>query len=146
MIGINKRSPYIEESWAMAKSLLLSAEGAEEIWRQTNILSSVKALWGEPFYHEPDPFFGGQRIGTLYIEAAPDVPRRPSAPYAEMAYASLSNATMALRAYAEKHDIYEPAALKPEALRLLQQQQDRLEKLISRNVFLEGQEEPTASL
>jgi len=137
MIGINKRSPYIEESWEMAKSLLLSAEGAEQIWRQTNVLSPVKPLWGEPFYHEPDPFFCGQRVGTLYIEAAPHVPRRPSAPYAEMAYAYLSNATMDLRAYAEKHDIYEPTALKSEALRLLQHHQNRLEKLIQRNVFLE---------
>jgi len=136
MIGINKRSPYIEESWEMAKSLLLSAEGAEQIWRQTNVLSPVKPLWGESFYHEPDPFFGGQQVGTLYIEAAPHVPRRPSAPYAEMAYAYLSNATMALRAYAEKHGIYEPTALKPEALRLLQHHQNRLEKLIQRNVFL----------
>jgi len=144
MIGINKRSPYIEESWEMAKSLLLSAEGAEQIWRQTNVLSPVKPLWDEPFYHAPDPFFCGQQVGSLLIEVAPHVPRRPSAPYAEMAYAYLSNATMALRAYAEKHDIHEPTALKPEALRLLQQQQDRLEKLISRNVFLEAQGEREA--
>jgi len=137
MIGINRRSAYIEESWEMAKALLLSAEGAEQIWRNTNVLSPVKALWSEPFYHEPDPFFCGQNVGSLYIEAAPNVPRRPSSPYAEMTYAFLSNATMALRSYAEKHDIYDPAALKPEALRLLQQYQSRLEKLISRNVFLE---------
>jgi len=137
MIGINKRSPHIEESWAMAKSLLLSADGAEQIWKENNVLSPVKALWKEPFYHAPDPFFGGQRIGTLCIEAAPHVPRRPSAPYAEMAYAQISSATIALRSYAEKHDIYEPSALKPKALRLLQHHQDRLKKLISRNVFLE---------
>jgi len=135
MIGINKRSPYIEESWEMSKALLLSAEGAEQIWRETNVLSPVKALWDEPFYHEADPFFCGQRVGTLYIEAAPHVPTRPSSPYAETVYAYLSNTAMALRAYAEKHNIYDPAALKPEALRLLQQQQARLEKLISRNVF-----------
>jgi len=137
MMGINKRSPYIDESWEMAKALLLSVTGAEQIWRETNVLSPVKPLWDAPFYHEPDPFFCGQRVGTLLIEAAPHVPTRPSSPYAETVYAYFSNTAMALRAYAEKHNIYDPAALKPEALRLLQQQQDRLEKLISRNVFSE---------
>jgi len=95
------------------------------------VCSPVKTLWDEPFYHEPDPYCGGQRVGSLYIDAAPHVPLRPSSPYTNMAYAYISHATMALRAYAEKHDIYEP-----EALRLLHYYQDRLAKLISRNVFL----------
>jgi len=133
MIGINRRSSHIEASWEMAKSLYLSAEIAEQTWRKTNILSPVKTLWAEPFYHEPDPYCGGQHTGSLYIEAAPHVPLRPSSPYTNMAYAFISNATMALRAYAEKHDIYEPEALKPEALQLLGYYQDRLEKLIVSN-------------
>jgi len=137
MIGINKRSAHVEESWEMAKALYLSTEIAEQTWRQTNILSPVKTLWNEPFYHEPDPYCGGQRVGSLYIEAAPYVPLRPSSPYTNMAYAFISHATMALRAYAEKHDVYDPDLLKPEALRLLRYYQDRLEKLISRNVFLD---------
>jgi len=141
MIGINKRSQHIEECWQLAKSLYLSAEIAEQTWRNTNILSPVKTLWNEPFYHEPDPYCSRQRVGSLYIEAAPHVPLRPSSPYTNIAYAYISHTTMALRAYAEKHDIYEPEALKPEALRLLGYYQDRLEKLISRNVFLDEADE-----
>jgi len=137
MVGINKRSAYTEECWEILKALLLSAEVAERAWRETNILSPMKTLWEEPFYHEPDPFYGGQLVGPLYMEAAPHVPHRSSSPYAPMAYSYLANGTMALLSYAEKHEIYDPVSLKPEALRLLQQQQARLEKLISRNVFLE---------
>jgi len=137
MIGINRRSPHIEESWELLKTIVLSAEVAEPTWRQTNILSPMKVLWDEPFYHEPDPFFCGQRVGSLYIETAPHVPHRPSSPYAQTAYSNIRNVTMALIAYAEKHNIYDPVALKPEALRLLQASQARLEKLISRNVFLD---------
>jgi len=139
MIGINKRSAHIEECWEMAKALYTSAEIAEQTWAKTMILSPVKTLWDEPFYHEPDPFVGGQRAGTLFIEQAPHVPLRPSSPYTNIAYAYLSNVAMGLRSYAEKNQCYDPAALKPEALRLLDYYQDRLEKLISRNVFLEGQ-------
>jgi len=145
MIGISRRSPYIEESWELLKTIVLSAEVAEPTWRQTNILSPMKVLWDEPFYHEPDPFFCGQRVGSLYIEAAPHIPPRSSAPYAQTTYGYIRNATMALRSYAEKHEIYDPAALKPEALRLLQQQQSRLEKLISRNVFLDEHNEEEGS-
>jgi len=139
MIGINKRSAHIEEAWEMAKALYTSVEIAEQTWAKTMILSPVKTLWGESFYHEPDPFVSGQRAGTLFIEQAPHVPLRPSSPYTNIAYAYLSNVAMGLRTYAEKHNTYDPASLKPEALRLLQYYQDRLEKLISRNVFLEGQ-------
>jgi len=146
MIGINKRSAHIEESWDILKTLLFSAELAEESWREANLLSPMKILWDEPFYHEPDPFCREQPVGTLYIEAASDMPLSPSSPYAGMTQGYLANATMALRAYAEKHNIYEPEALKPEALRLLQQQQDRLEKLISRNVFLESPEGESGTL
>jgi len=141
MIGINKRSPHIEECWEMAKALYTSREIAEQTWGKTMILSPVKTLWDEPFYHEPDPFVSGQRAGTLFIEQAPHVPLRPSSPYTNIAYAYLSNVAMALRTYANKNDCYAPAALKPEALRLLHYYQDRLEKLISRNVFLEEETE-----
>jgi len=134
-IGINKRSPYAEECWEIAKILYTSPRGAEKIWRKTNILSPVKTLWNEPFYHEPDPFVGGQRAGTLYIEQAPHVPERPSSPYKNTAFGQVSAAAIALRAYAEQHNIYEVDALQPEALRLLKEQETRLKSLISRNLF-----------
>jgi len=137
MIGINKRSAHIEECWKMAKALYLSAEIAEKTWRLTNILSPVKTLWDEPFYHEPDPFFGGQRVGSLYIEAAPHVPRRPSSPYANMAFARISNAAITLRSYADRNGIYSVDTLAPEALRLLKKEQESLKKIMSRNVFFD---------
>ncbi|KXU34164.1 hypothetical protein AXK12_07740 [Cephaloticoccus capnophilus] len=137
-IGINKHSPYVEESWEIAKMLYTSARGAEKIWQTTNILSPVKTLWDEPFYHEPDPFVGGQRAGTLYIEQAPHVPERPSSPYKNTAFGQVSAAAIALRAYAEQNSIYEVDRLIPEALRLLKERESALKRLISRNVFQEG--------
>jgi len=137
-IGINKRSPYVEECWEIIKILYTSAGGAEKIWQTTNILSPVKTLWDEPFYHEPDPFVGGQRAGSLYIEQAPYVPERPSSPYKNTAYGQVSAAAIALRAYAERNGIYEVEPLIPEALRLLKERENALKRLISRNVFQEG--------
>ncbi|KXU37971.1 hypothetical protein AXK12_01030 [Cephaloticoccus capnophilus] len=137
-IGINKRSPYVEECWEIAKMLYTSARGAEKIWQSTGILSPVKTLWDEPFYHEPDPFVGGQRAGTLYIEQAPYAPERPSSPYKYITYEQVSAAAIALRAYAEQNSIYAVDRLVPEALRLLKEKETMLRRLISRNVFQEG--------
>ncbi|KXU36457.1 hypothetical protein AXK11_04490, partial [Cephaloticoccus primus] len=137
MMSINKRSPHIDACWEMTKELYMSAEVAESTWRIAGIVSPVKALWKEPFYHEPDPFLGGQSPGTLFIEQAPHVPRRPSSPYSLLARARLGSAAMALRAYAERHDIYDIERLQPEALRLLKSEEEALKKLISRNRLLE---------
>jgi len=136
MIGINKRSAHIEACWEMAKYLCTSTEVAEKTWRQANILSPVRALWDEPFYHEPDPFCGGQPVGSLFIKAAPAVPRRSATPYANIAYARIASTAIALRAYAEQHEIYDIERLALEAQRLLQAEQTSLKKLMSRNVFL----------
>jgi len=136
MIGINKRSLHIETCWEVMKHLYTSREVAEQTYRDSSIISPVKALWREPFYDEPDPFVSGQPSGRLYIEQAPQVPHRPSSPYNSTAEDYIGSVAMALRAYADRHAIYDIALLEVEALRLLRDAQARLEKLISRNVFL----------
>jgi len=136
MISINKRSEHIETCWEMAKELYTSFEVAEHIYRETGGVTAYKAHWDAPFYHEPDPFCGSQRTGTLFIEQIPNLPISPASPYQNLAYSELVNAMVALRAYAEKHDIYDAARLAPEALRLLEASQGQLIKLMERNVFL----------
>jgi len=136
MISINKRSENIELCWEMAKMLYTSPEVAEKTYRDTGIVTAYKAHWKEPFYHDPDPFCGGQSSGTLFIEQIPHVPRTPASPYQNLAYSELVRVMIGLRTYAEKHGIYEVEKLAPEALRLLQISQDQLQKLMERNVFL----------
>jgi len=136
MISINKRSKHIETCWEMAKTLYTSREVAQRIYRDVGMVTAYKAHWQAPFYHEPDPFCGGQATGTLFIEQALRVPRTPASPYQNLAYGELVRVMIGLRAYAEKHGVYEVAALAPEALRLLQASQDQLQRLMQRNVFL----------
>jgi len=135
MIGINKRADHIEEAWELAKYLYTSPELAEQSFRENSLITTVKALWSLPFYDEPEPYCGGQVVGRMYIEQAPNIPSQPSSPYTGMAGEYIRGATMALRAYAERTGTYEAAALEPEALRLLSKAQAALKKQISRNVF-----------
>jgi len=136
MISINKRSENIELCWEMAKELYTSFEVAEHIYRDTGIVTAYKAHWAAAFYHQPDPFCSGQASGTLFIEQIPHVPQTPASPYQNLAYGELVRVMIGLRAYAEKHGIYEAEKLVPEALRLLQISQDQLQALMERNVFL----------
>lgn len=136
MIAINKKSPLVEEAWDFATNLYLSREGAEELFRKSLIISPVKTLWSLDCYDEPDAYFSGQKVGRIYIEQAPDVPLRPASPYANMAQLFLGNALIELRQYADEREIYDPGQLQPEAQRLLDQAQLRLEREIGRNTFL----------
>lgn len=140
MIGINKASEHIEESWEMIKYLYTSPILAERTYRKASIISPAKNLWSLPVYDEPDPFFSGQPSGRMFIEQAPHVPHRPSSPYTETAGQYLVGVSLALKSYAERNGIYDAAGLLPEAQRLLDECQAALQKMISRNVFLQGGE------
>jgi len=136
MISISKRSEHIEACWEMAKRLYTSFEVAEHLYRAAGSLTPYKPHWEASFYHDPDPFCGGQRTGTLFIEQIPNAPQSPASPYQNLAYAGLVNVMIGLKAYSEKYDIYEVEKLEAEALRLLQKSQDELHNLMGRNVFL----------
>ncbi|KXU36455.1 hypothetical protein AXK12_03300 [Cephaloticoccus capnophilus] len=136
MISINKHSLHIETAWEMAKNLYTSIEVAEYLYRVAGMITPLKENWDAPFYHEPDPFCGGQQTGTLFIEQIPHMPQSPVSPYQNLAYSELVNAMMALRTYAEQYSIYEVEPLAIEALRLLKKSQEALQKLVDRNVFI----------
>jgi len=136
MIGVNRRSPHAEAAWEIAKKLYTSREVADQLYRETSVISPLKEFWDEPFYAEPDPYVSGQAAGLLYIEQAPHVPRRTSSPYAATAETYMIGAFLDLREYAERNAIYDAATLQPVALRLLADAQAHLRHLILRNTFL----------
>jgi len=136
MIGVNRRSPHAESAWEIAKQLYTSPEVAEQLYRETSIISPLKEFWDAPFYAEPDPYVSGQAAGLLYIEQAPHVPKRTSSPYAATAETYMIGAFLDLREYAERNAIYDAESLKPVALRLLGEAQHSLRHLILRNTFL----------
>jgi len=78
-------------------------------------------------------------VGTLFIEQIPNIPQSPASPYQSLTYRELVR-VMALRAHAQKHDIYEVERLVPEARRCRRKSQNELLKLMDRNVFLNESE------
>jgi arabinosaccharide transport system substrate-binding protein len=76
MAGIPRRCPNPETAWKLITFLYSSRQGLAPRWRETYILPPIKDLWDDPVFHEPDSYFGGQKIGELYIELAGQMPRR----------------------------------------------------------------------
>lgn len=136
MLGIPKATPDFERAWRFAKHLYLSPELAAQLYEKSNIITPVKRLWTLPVYDRPDPYFGGQPAGRLYIEQAAAVPARVSSPYAALASTELGNILLALQREAEARATVDPADLLPLARRLLAEAQARLEARMDRNVFL----------
>ncbi|MEM6553967.1 MAG: hypothetical protein AAF750_17765, partial [Planctomycetota bacterium] len=126
-----------EDAWGFAKHLYLSRDVAEQLFEVSHIISPVTDFWDEPFYHRPDPYFSGQPSGSLFIEAAPHVPLRPSHPFRVIARTEIDRAADRLRAYADRRGVYDRASLLPEARRLLGLAAERVEQQIARNAFLD---------
>ena len=136
MLGITKASPTSSVAWAFAKQLYLSSDTAHRLYDVARIVTPIKANWNQPFYDEPDPFYCNQRIGRMYIQLAPEVPVRPSSPYYPMTQQLLSSVVIRLCHYADEHRVYDAPSLVPEAQRLLDEAQHRVETQINRNAFL----------
>ncbi len=136
MLALAKVSRTPDVNWEFAKAIYLSREMSTALFRATCIISPFKANWSDPAYDEPDPYFCGQPVGRLYVQLAPDVPRRTSSPYNPTALLRLSNCMTALAAYAQAHTGEGPAALEAEAQRLLVATQRDFAALVHRNAFL----------
>lgn len=140
MLGIPKANDRFGESWKAAKTLYLSEETAVQQFLTTNIITPVKQFWDLPVFSQPDPYFSGQASGQLFIAQAPQTPPRHPSPYLQMARSRVGEAALALRQYARDQDAWTVEALRPVAEELLEQQQARVVREMSRNHFRQIQE------
>jgi arabinosaccharide transport system substrate-binding protein len=72
----------------------------------------------------------------MFLNAAPDVPLRPSSPYYVKALTYLGNVAHQLATLAEERNTANPARLESDARRLLDEAQRGLTRQMRRNVFL----------
>lgn len=126
-------------AWELAMHLYYDAEQLGPRFADTNILPPLKAAWDQPEFEAPHPFFGGQRIGRLYANLAPDVPGDNSSPYLQQATAKLLEAVTRSAAYYEAHG---EEGLRDVIRQNLKDAADQVRTRINRNVFLaQGSEE-----
>ncbi|WP_428939280.1 ABC transporter substrate-binding protein [Fontivita pretiosa] len=103
MIGITRDSRNHDDAWKLIKFLYLSDTGMDALEQTFGILPPVVQRWDEPFYHQPDPFFGGQKILELYADLARQIPPRYVTPVTAIAQAELSVVVSRAVRYLEDH-------------------------------------------
>ena len=88
MAAIPRFCPDPDRAWQLMESLYL--DDPVRRYHATGVLPPLPAAWADPAFHQPDPFFGGQRIAELYARLAGQLPARPMTPYTTTAQAMLA--------------------------------------------------------
>lgn len=81
MIGITKQCKNPDLAWELLKFAYFDKAGLINRYETTRIIPPLKDAWDAPIYKEPDTYLGGQPLGDLFIELAPDLPPRYQNPY-----------------------------------------------------------------
>jgi arabinosaccharide transport system substrate-binding protein len=132
MLGITKRCKDQDLAWQFALHLYLDKKELAERFRGTNILPALREAWNQPAFREPNPYYSGQPIGSLYAQLAPQVPFQYTSPLIVTAKAKLGQALVACAQYYNRHgeqgfDEYVRARL--------QQSADEVRAMIRRNPY-----------
>ncbi len=138
MLGIPKTAEGFDELWAFALHLYTSADLAEELFLESDIVTPVKEHWDSPIYDRPDPYFSGQAKGRMYIELAGEVPMRDSHPLRRAGVEQLINATLDVRNWIEAVGGASREEIREQARRVLKEKDRLLARELERSVFLGG--------
>lgn len=143
MIGISRTAPDFEKCWEIAKELYLSPDSYKARASSGDIISPVRSNWSDPIYDRPDPFFGGQPKGRMYVDLASQIPMRPSSPFTLVARARVQEGLMALVRIARERKATSPEQLMDDARRVLAEAERRVREVMERNRFHSAQLEAT---
>ncbi len=141
MLGIAKTSATspqaTQDLWTIAKHLYFSPQLARALYVENDIITPVKQHWADPIFDQPDPYFGGQPKGRMYIDLAPSVPPRAGSPYNTAANLRMLDAATQLADLARARRVYTVDGLRPLARDVLDRAQRALASEMSRNLFLD---------
>ncbi|MFT3789025.1 MAG: extracellular solute-binding protein [Tepidisphaeraceae bacterium] len=85
MIGIPRRCKQPELAWKLIEQLYFTPEAMAARKQQAMILPPIKTAWADPMWHGPMPYFGGQKVGELYISLAEQMPPVEVSPFRAVA-------------------------------------------------------------
>lgn len=132
MLGITKQSKNQDLAWQLALHLYLNKSDLGQRFHDTNILPALRSAWTLPAFNEPRPFWGGQHLGALYADLAPQEPRVYTSPFIEQSRAKLGEALVDC---VSKYRADGDKGFEPYVRARLKRSADQLRALIARNPF-----------
>jgi arabinosaccharide transport system substrate-binding protein len=73
-LALTKRGRDPELAWKFAQDLYFSRGELGKRFSETNIIPALEDAWDLPEFKQPNPFFSGQQLGTLFANLAAEVP------------------------------------------------------------------------
>jgi len=81
-MGVTKQSKYPEIAWEILKYTYMTKENQVKRYLEIHYFPTMLDALEDPRIVEAeDPFFGGQKLGALFAEVAPEVPIYYASPY-----------------------------------------------------------------
>jgi ABC-type glycerol-3-phosphate transport system substrate-binding protein len=71
---IFEESQQKDAAWAYLQFHLGRTESQLAIYKETDLFPSLESLYSDPFFQEPDPYFGGDQVRALFAEVVQNVP------------------------------------------------------------------------
>ncbi len=140
MLGLSRTSPRLDDAWETAKELYLSHDLALVAYKEADLISPVMSFWDDPMYDEPDPYFSHQPKGRMFIDLAPDVPRRVSSPFHPMVEQRMRDAAAAVFRYARANVSATRDQLEAKSMEELTRIQAIVHRWMDRNAFTRSAE------
>ncbi len=100
---ITKASQHQELDWEFAKFLYLNKSALGQRFVATNIIPPFKDAWNLPEFRQPNAYFSGQALGSVYASLAPSTPSVYSTAFYQLATDKLSEAFLRGAEYFEKN-------------------------------------------
>lgn len=136
-LAITKSCKKPELAWKLARFLYLNEKDLGDRFRSMNIVPPLKDAWKMPAFEEPREFFGGQPIGRIFADLAPETPPFYISPYSKLASSKITEVYLdAVDYYSQSGD----KGLETHILKQLKVRADYVRKVLARNVFLKSKE------
>lgn len=132
-LAITRRCENPDLAWKLAMKLYYTDKYLGERFADSFILPPIKSAWDDPLITQEIPFYGGQRIGQLFAELAPQTPPIYTSPYRTQTQTEFTRViTSATRYYEERGE----AGWGEFIQERLDEAESRILKLLEHNEFL----------
>lgn len=131
-LAITRACKKQELAWKFVKFLYLNEQDLGKRFRAMNIVPPLEDAWKMPEFDEGREFFGGQAIGRLFSDLAPETPPLYVSPYSSLA------STKITEVYLDAVDFYHRSGdqgLEEHLLVELKRKAEIVRKMLRRNVF-----------
>ena len=74
-LAIFKTTNQTDAAWAYIQYHLGRADTQSTIYKQLDIFPALETAWRSPYIREADPYYGGEKVRQIFVDAARHIPR-----------------------------------------------------------------------